>query len=215
MPGDVRAFAAAVAHDLRTPLSAICGEVDLALRRERTASSYRDTLARISASLTELVDFTADLAVLGQGFTCGAPVAHLRAVLASLAARHAGPAAAALVAFPPNGCDQLVAGDPAPLEHALALVLDHVVQHNRGSDPVTLEACAAQHRDASGQTVTLVIAAGPGVVVPGGSLRLRAAALILQQCNGRLDLADVSVGRVEVHLQSLPRDPCGSPSDAR
>ena len=44
----LEAFAAAVAHELRTPLAALSGEVDVALRRERSAAAYRDALVRIA-----------------------------------------------------------------------------------------------------------------------------------------------------------------------
>jgi signal transduction histidine kinase len=38
-PEELEAFAAAVAHELRTPLAALSGEVDIALRRDRTAAA--------------------------------------------------------------------------------------------------------------------------------------------------------------------------------
>ena len=57
----LEAFAAAVAHELRTPLAALSGEVDIALRRERSAAAYREALARIAASVAELVELTGDL----------------------------------------------------------------------------------------------------------------------------------------------------------
>ena len=62
----LEAFAAAVAHELRTPLAALSGEVDIALRRERSAAAYRDALARIAASVAELVELTGDLTFLGE-----------------------------------------------------------------------------------------------------------------------------------------------------
>ena len=57
---------ASLAHDLRTPLAAVYGEADLALRRDRTAETYRDVLARIRAGLSEMLDLSADLALLAE-----------------------------------------------------------------------------------------------------------------------------------------------------
>jgi signal transduction histidine kinase len=46
--GDLEVFAAAVAHEIRTPLSAVAGEVEVALRRQRSARGIPE---RSSASL--------------------------------------------------------------------------------------------------------------------------------------------------------------------
>lgn len=52
---DLEILAAAVAHELRTPLAALSGEVDVALRRDRSPADYRAALVRIAAAVAELV----------------------------------------------------------------------------------------------------------------------------------------------------------------
>lgn len=51
----LRAFTANAAHELQTPLTALQGHVELALRRERDPESYRDTLRLLDRKLEGLV----------------------------------------------------------------------------------------------------------------------------------------------------------------
>ncbi len=49
-------FSAEISHELRTPLAALAAEAELALRRERSGSEYRDALTQISRKARELTD---------------------------------------------------------------------------------------------------------------------------------------------------------------
>ncbi len=62
---EIETFAAAVVHELRTPLCALSGEVEIALRRDRPAAAYKEALVRIGARIGELIELTGDLALLG------------------------------------------------------------------------------------------------------------------------------------------------------
>lgn len=53
--GALRAFTSNAAHELQTPLTVLRGHVEVALRRERDAASYRQTLHLLDAKLAELV----------------------------------------------------------------------------------------------------------------------------------------------------------------
>lgn len=59
-----RRFAADAAHELRSPITAMAGEIDVALRRERTSSEYRDTLGLVRTRLSSLSSLTNDLMLL-------------------------------------------------------------------------------------------------------------------------------------------------------
>lgn len=51
----LRAFTADAAHELQTPLTVLHGHVEVALRRDRDAESYRETLRLLDAKLGELI----------------------------------------------------------------------------------------------------------------------------------------------------------------
>jgi signal transduction histidine kinase len=59
-----RRFAADAAHELRSPVTAMAGEIDVALRRERTPAEYKETLAVVRDRLTSLSAVISDLMLL-------------------------------------------------------------------------------------------------------------------------------------------------------
>lgn len=61
-----RRFTADAAHDLRTPLAVLRGEVDLALRRPRSAEDYRAALTRMQSDLAALSQLAEDLLTLAR-----------------------------------------------------------------------------------------------------------------------------------------------------
>jgi signal transduction histidine kinase len=138
---DLEMFAAAVAHELRTPLAALSGEVDVALRRDRSAAAYRDALARIAAAVAELVELTGDLMFLGQpgdAERLPATTARLDRIVARGVARYAEMAVTVDPLAP-----AVVAGDETLLARAVTLVVEHAVKHRRGGAPLRLRAAAA------------------------------------------------------------------------
>ena len=149
---ELEAFAAAVAHELRTPLSALSGEVELALRRERTAAAYRDALARIATSVAELVDLTGDLAFLGQASKArdiGRKRARLEAMFAQLAERF-GAAQPDVLSIDPPVDEISVAGDELQLARALTLVVEHALKYRGDGARVRVRAASARHYDPTG-----------------------------------------------------------------
>lgn len=61
-----RRFASHAAHELRSPLTALRGEIELALRRERTAAEYAATLRDALEDTNRLVDLAEDLLVVAR-----------------------------------------------------------------------------------------------------------------------------------------------------
>ncbi len=61
-----RRFAADASHELRSPLTAIAGEIDVALKRERSASEYEDTLRVVRERLTGMFTLADNLTLLVQ-----------------------------------------------------------------------------------------------------------------------------------------------------
>jgi two-component system OmpR family sensor kinase len=61
-----RRFTADASHELRSPLTALRGELELALRRERTDEEYRTAIASALEEATRLTDVAADLLTLAR-----------------------------------------------------------------------------------------------------------------------------------------------------
>jgi K+-sensing histidine kinase KdpD len=221
---ELEAFAAAVAHELRTPLAALSGEVDVALRRERSAAAYRDALSRIAASVAELVELTGDLTFLGEQ-PDDDPLAARRArpdrILARVAERHAS-TAAMVFEIDPAIRDDEVEGDEGLLTRAVTLVVEHAVRHRRGAAPLTVRARPMADRASARAQIQLTVAGGADAFWPrtweslhqpsasteaspaliGGPLRLRTADRIISRCGGSLHADLVSEGTsVDIRLR--------------
>jgi two-component system heavy metal sensor histidine kinase CusS len=61
-----RAFISSAAHELRSPLTSLRGELELALRRERTNAEYKETIERALADAVALVSLADDLLALAR-----------------------------------------------------------------------------------------------------------------------------------------------------
>jgi signal transduction histidine kinase len=59
-----RRFAADASHELRGPITAMAGEIDVTLKQPRSAGEYRDTLIVVRAGLDTLTALTEDLMLL-------------------------------------------------------------------------------------------------------------------------------------------------------
>jgi signal transduction histidine kinase len=61
-----RRFAADASHELRSPLTAMAGELDVALRHPRTVEEYRDTLQQVRGRVAALSTLAGDLTILSR-----------------------------------------------------------------------------------------------------------------------------------------------------
>jgi heavy metal sensor kinase len=71
-----RRFAGDAAHQLRTPLAALQGQVEVALRRERAADDYRQTLEVVREQTSELTEIVESLLFLARSQNEAAPLEH-------------------------------------------------------------------------------------------------------------------------------------------
>lgn len=62
--GAQSSFTAQAAHELRTPVTVLKGELDLALRRPRDSEAYRQTLVRVQVEVDRLADLVEGLMML-------------------------------------------------------------------------------------------------------------------------------------------------------
>jgi len=166
-----RRFAADASHELRSPLTSVLGEVDLALKRERTPAEYRDTLAMARERLQQMAALTDDLMLLvraQEGKT--GPLAEVP--LASMLARvssHAGDAAAPRgIAIQVDVAPDLVAyGDERLLERVFDNLVRNAVQYNADRGQVEI-AAHLQPRPGgwvSDEVVVSVRDTGPGIPI--------------------------------------------------
>lgn len=202
------AFAAAVAHEIRTPLSVVAGEVELALSRDRSSLEYREALRRIGESVEDLVAITGDLSLIGAPAETGAdppPVAPIECVLISIAERYSGWDDVIIAVEPAAGL--AVAADTARLRRAIGRILEHAIRHRRDGAVVELQV------EPSPGHVRLVVQAEPpgfwprawralagGCTDPETPLRLRTARHILDAIGGSLRLSSAG-GRDRVLIE--------------
>ena len=148
-------FIADASHDLRTPLSALTAEVELALRRPRSAAELTDALARVGEDAERLRMLTDDLLTLGalDGTAVAVEPIRVREQLETAAARaraqlHDGADRSVTIDAPD---ELLVHADATLLARALGNLVDNAVRHGAGT--ITLG------------TRRFAPAAGPGCVI--------------------------------------------------
>lgn len=141
-----RRFAADASHELRSPLTAIAGEVDVALKRDRSAQEYEETLRVVRARLAEMFTLADNLTLLVQAEECADAVAlrpvPVEALLAGVAQRLGSLAAQRQVhlALPVRVDHRLrVFGDAALLARALDNVVGNALQYTAAGGRVNLE----------------------------------------------------------------------------
>src|SRR4051794_20662412 len=136
-----RTFVADASHELRTPLAILKTELELALRKGRTAEQLTEALRSAAEETDRLVALAEDLLVIARSDQGELPIRaeQLRAaeLLERVRDRRAPEAAIAA------GADGLVVrGDPLRLEQALGNLLDNARRY--GGPPIEL---AAEARD--------------------------------------------------------------------
>jgi two-component system OmpR family sensor kinase len=201
-------FAAAVAHEIRTPLTAVAGEIEVALRRDRTAAEYREALRRIAAGVAELVAISGDLALFNEPVDRSrdaAKATRVDAILASIAKRYVNSESVHVAAG--DEASMLVAGDEQRLRRAVTLVVEHALRHRRSNAVVTVRVVTG-----SGAVAIAVEAQPPGfwplawsslsadAADAAAPLRLRTARRILDESGGALRVAGPSATDA-VHIE--------------
>lgn len=173
-----RRFAADASHELRTPVTAIRGEVDVILKRERSAGEYRASLEAVQGYATRMSDLIESLMLLVRAQEGRSSVDLHEVPLTVMlreCARHVTPLAApkgislSFEAFP----DLLAYADPRLLGRVFDNLLRNAVVYNRSGGEVRV---SGRFREAasSGWAVGSVVVRieDTGVGVPADSREL-------------------------------------------
>lgn len=162
-----RRFVTHAAHELRSPLASLRGELQLALRRERDPAEYRAALTEMLGSVDGLVALAEDLLrlakVQGEERPSRPQDADVREVIAEALRMARGPADVRGVALTvaPQPLHELpgrVRGSTSDLARALRNLIDNAVSHSPSDAEVRIEVAVVER----GVEIA-VVDHGPGV----------------------------------------------------
>jgi signal transduction histidine kinase len=132
-----RQFVSDAGHELRTPLSLLTTELELALRRPRTNPELIAALRSALDETTRLSRLARDLlTVADTGSSAQQPTIDLRSHLQTIGERYRHSLGDQLEINCP--ADQLVRADPDDLDRIISNLIDNATQH--GAPPITIHA---------------------------------------------------------------------------
>ncbi len=156
-----RQFTADASHELRAPLTVLKGDIDVTLKRERTAAEYQETLVRCREEVERLARLASDLLVLARS-DAALPLeqvaeVELHGLLTRVLERFRPGADARKLVLEIAAQDAVVRGDERLLDRIITNLVDNAVKFGKPGGSVRLE--LVRGRDA----VFTVRDEGPGI----------------------------------------------------
>ena len=156
-----RQFTADASHELRAPLTVLKGDIDVTLKRERTAAEYRETLLRCREEVERLARLATDLLVLARS-DAALPLEHvadveLRSLVQRVLDRFQPMADVRQVRLELAAQEAVVAGDERLLDRIVTNLLDNARKYSRPGGTVRIELVR------NGNVVLTVRDEGPGI----------------------------------------------------
>ena len=137
-------FAADASHELRSPLTAMLGEIDVTLKRERNADDYRESLVIVRDRIRQLAEMTEQLMILvraQEGHVIGATEVELEPLAHELVAAAGRLAEGRQVTVLVGPMDRAVIyADRLLLARVLDNLVRNAVQYNRVGGHVAITA---------------------------------------------------------------------------
>lgn len=138
-----RQFTADASHELRAPLTVLKGDIDVALKRERSTAEYRETLLRCREEVERLARLAGDLLILARA-DAALPLEHvaeldLQALVQRVVSRYETAAAARGVRLVTSGSPLHVSGDDRLLERVVGNLVGNAVRFCRPGGAVQVQ----------------------------------------------------------------------------
>lgn len=165
-----RRFASDASHELRSPLTAMLGEIDVTLKRPRLAADYRESLLIVRERIKQLTQMTEQLMILvhaQEGRMVGATEVAVDPLVREIVAGMAELATERNVSISVAQLgDAVIYADRLLLARVVDNLVRNAVQYNRPGGRVTISAeveDAAGSEWTSAHTVLRVADTGPGI----------------------------------------------------
>ena len=137
-----RRFTGDAAHELRTPLSLMRGQIDLALARPRSAAAYREALHGLDADVARMTGLVGTLLTLARAdagkLTAERTPCDLAAMVALIGEQYAGQAKDARVVLRGDTVPTPVVADEDLLVQLLVNLVDNALAHTPAGGSVTI-----------------------------------------------------------------------------
>jgi two-component system OmpR family sensor kinase len=157
-----RRFTADASHELRGPLNVLRGEIEVALKRDRSPAEYREALERCREEVLQLAQLATDLLVLARsdaGLLLEQRVdVELQALARRVAERYRAFASQRKIRIEVSGSGAEIIGDPTVLERVVANLIDNAVKYSPDHAVVQVEV-----QEGDGDVQLIVRDRGPGV----------------------------------------------------